>query len=74
MLGAGSLAGIGFTMSLFIAGLAFSDDLLDAGKIGTLTGSTVSALVGSLLLLAFLPGRTGPAAQRTRALEMAHVD
>jgi NhaA family Na+:H+ antiporter len=57
MLGAGCLAGIGFTMSLFIAGLALEGELLDAGKIGTLTGSTVSALLGSLLLLVFLPRR-----------------
>lgn len=57
MLGAGCLAGIGFTMSLFIAGLALHGDLLDAGKVGTLTGSTLSALLGSILLLVFLPGR-----------------
>lgn len=58
MLGAGCLAGIGFTMSLFIAGLALDGELLDAGKIGTLTGSTLSALLGSLLLLKFLPRRS----------------
>ena len=35
--GAGILAGIGFTMSLFIAGLAFADlALLDLSKIGVL--------------------------------------
>jgi NhaA family Na+:H+ antiporter len=55
MLGAGCLAGIGFTMSLFIAGLALDADLLDAGKIGTLLGSTVSAILGSVLLVIFLP-------------------
>jgi NhaA family Na+:H+ antiporter len=58
MLGAGCLAGIGFTMSLFIAGLALDGELLDAGKIGTLTGSTLSAVLGSLLLLKFLPRRS----------------
>jgi Na+:H+ antiporter, NhaA family len=57
MLGAGCLAGIGFTMSLFIAGLALKEDLLDAGKIGTLLGSAISAIVGSALLLMFLPKR-----------------
>jgi NhaA family Na+:H+ antiporter len=51
--GAGCLAGIGFTMSLFIAGLALSGDLLRAGKIGTLMGSLLSAAVGSVLLLCF---------------------
>ncbi len=59
MLGGGLLAGIGFTMSLFVAGLAFSGDahLLAAGKIGTLTGSVVSAIVGIILLLLTLPKR-----------------
>jgi len=50
MLGAGLLAGIGFTMSLFIAGLALSDELLAAGKIGTLIGSALSAVLGLGLL------------------------
>ena len=57
MLGAGCLAGIGFTMSMFIAGLALDGELLDAGKIGTLIGSTLSAALGCMLLLAFLPKR-----------------
>jgi NhaA family Na+:H+ antiporter len=55
--GGGCLAGIGFTMSLFIAGLALQSPLLEAGKIGTLAGSTVSAILGSLLLLFFLGRR-----------------
>jgi NhaA family Na+:H+ antiporter len=57
MLGAGCLAGVGFTMSLFIAGLALSTELLDAGKIGTLAGSTLSAVLGVTLLVWFLPRR-----------------
>jgi NhaA family Na+:H+ antiporter len=59
MLGAGCLAGVGFTMSLFIAGLALEGELLAAGKLGTLVGSTISATLGSLLLLAFLPRPAG---------------
>src|SRR5439155_11716032 len=58
MLGAGCLAGIGFTMSLFIAGLALGDDrLLEAAKVGVFTGSAVSAALGSLLLLWALPAK-----------------
>lgn len=43
----GLLAGIGFTMSIFIAMLAFSDDrLLDAAKFGVLLGSLISVTLG----------------------------
>jgi NhaA family Na+:H+ antiporter len=55
LFGAGCLGGIGFTMSLFIAGLALEGTPLDAGKIGILVGSTVSAMLGPVILLAFLP-------------------
>ncbi len=45
------LAGIGFTMSLFIASLAFDDAAsLDAAKVGVLAASTVAGLVGFALL------------------------
>jgi NhaA family Na+:H+ antiporter len=50
LIGAGCLAGIGFTMSLFIAGLALEGDLLTAGKVGTLTGSLISAALGMTIL------------------------
>jgi len=50
------LTGIGFTMSLFIAGLAYTPAMLDAAKIGILTGSVVSAAAG-VLMLAWLTGR-----------------
>ena len=46
------LAGIGFTMSLFIGGLAFpgNEALVDEVKIGVLAGSILSAVLGFLLL------------------------
>ena len=51
IVGAGALGGIGFTMSMFIAGLAFTPAQLELAKIGILSGSLVSAVVGSTLLL-----------------------
>ncbi len=54
--GAGILAGIGFTMSLFIAGLAFNDPaLLDLSKIGVLAGSLISGVVGFIFLKSSSP-------------------
>lgn len=49
--GAGWLAGIGFTMSLFITGLAFTDDSqLTAAKLGILIASLAAGIVGSVIL------------------------
>ncbi len=51
--GLGAVGGIGFTVSLFIAGLSFpGDDVLTGqAKVGILVGSLVSALVGVAFLL-----------------------
>ncbi len=50
--GVSILTGIGFTMSLFIGNLAFSDDLtLDKVKVAVLIASIASFLYGSIILL-----------------------
>ena len=59
VLGLGAVAGIGFTVSLFVTGLAFPPsrpELEAAAKIGILAASVSAALVGSVLL-AFAAGR-----------------
>jgi Na+:H+ antiporter, NhaA family len=52
LLGVSIVAGIGFTVALFIAGLAYpmSPALLDEAKVGILAGSLVSGLVGAAVL------------------------
>ena len=46
------IAGIGFTMSLFIGNLAFvAPEQINAVKLGVLSGSVVAALLGVLILL-----------------------
>jgi NhaA family Na+:H+ antiporter len=54
--GGGLLAGIGFTMALFIANLALDQSLIDSAKLGIFLASVVSAVAG-LALLRMLPGR-----------------
>jgi Na+:H+ antiporter, NhaA family len=54
--GAGWLAGIGFTMSLFMAGLSFSDDAqLTEAKLGILTASLCAGIIGSIILVRTKP-------------------
>jgi NhaA family Na+:H+ antiporter len=50
--GAALLAGIGFTLSLFIAGLAFADAaMLDAAKIGIIVASVIAGVAGAVVLV-----------------------
>jgi len=49
--GVACLAGVGFTMSLFIGGLAFGDgEEMNNVRVGVLVGSLVSAVLGGVLL------------------------
>lgn len=62
--GVAVLAGIGFTMSLFIAGLAFDTPAaLTAARQGVLLASAVAALVGAAVLAATLPRQSAPPAE-----------
>lgn len=55
LVGAGCLAGIGFTMALFISSLALDGTLLDTAKIGVLAGSLVAGAAGFILIWLRLP-------------------
>ena len=52
VIGVALLAGVGFTMSIFVANLAFygNDYLLDSAKAGILAGSLVAGITGYLVL------------------------
>ena len=53
VMGVGAVAGIGFTVSLFITGLAFDDIAIqDDAKIGILAASIIAALAGAAILTA----------------------
>lgn len=59
LFGVSVVAGIGFTVALFIAGLAFPGHpaLLDEAKVGILAGSLAAGVVGALVLRATAPVR-----------------
>ena len=53
LVGVAAVAGIGFTVSLFVADVAFADAHLQAAaKLGILAGSVVAAVLGAALLVA----------------------
>ena len=56
ILGLALLAGIGFTMSLFIGGLSFeSADTMNLVRLGVLTGSVIAAITGYATLYMAAP-------------------
>lgn len=51
VVGLAAVAGIGFTVSLFVAGLAFDDPLMtDYAKVGIFSGSLISGVIGAAIL------------------------
>ncbi len=50
LIGASTLAGVGFTMSIVVASSAFREELLTSSKISILIASTLSALIGLMVL------------------------
>jgi NhaA family Na+:H+ antiporter len=62
--GVGLLGGIGFTMALFIAMLAFGESpALDQAKVGVLASSVCAAVAGYALLRATLPAASASPAE-----------
>jgi NhaA family Na+:H+ antiporter len=53
----GLLTGIGFTMALFVAGLAFTPEQFDDARIGILLSSVISALAGIAALFWLTSGK-----------------
>jgi len=58
LVGGGFLAGIGFTMALFIAGLALQGEMLVIAKVGVLGASGIAAVIGMTILMVVLPKPT----------------
>ena len=50
LLGAGFLAGVGFTMSIVVASTAFTEEVLESAKLSILIASTLSAVIGMWIL------------------------
>ena len=58
--GAAMLGGVGFTMSIFIAYLAFEDaDLISSAKLFILASSLIMGIIGALYLLHACPQKQG---------------
>lgn len=75
MLLVGTVAGIGFTMAIFIAGLAFAEpDLLDAAKIGVLAASAMAGVIAVIAGRLLLPPAPDATAAATEAEAEASTD
>jgi NhaA family Na+:H+ antiporter len=78
IIGVGFIAGVGFTMSLFVGGLAFGDgEATEAMRIGVIGGSVASAVVGLVLIRLSAIGASGDpelAAQESMAVKSGVLD
>jgi NhaA family Na+:H+ antiporter len=73
--GVAAIAGIGFTMSLFIGGLAFDHASFDAPiRLGVLVGSIASGIIGYLLLVAAGRNERAPSRDSASASASAHAE
>ena len=56
VLGLAAVAGIGFTVALFVAGLAFEEpEFADLAKVGIFSGSIIAGIIGALILSRIKP-------------------
>ena len=72
VVGVGAVAGIGFTVSLFIADLAYDDPAMtETAKVGIFAGSLLAGAIGAcLMLLAGRPGATSGDRESSEASEV----
>jgi protein-disulfide isomerase len=75
LIAASSVAGIGFTMSLLIAELSYSGDILDEAKLGILAASTVAAVLSIALFygVSLLPSEWLSRAEAQTSLPLADL-
>ena len=63
-----AVAGIGFTVSLFVADLSFAGGRLDEAKVGILAASLAAGVLGAFLVRVLLPSPSERAAPRQTQL------
>jgi NhaA family Na+:H+ antiporter len=60
VVGLAAVAGIGFTVSIFVTGLAFTDPALgDLAKVGIFAGSLIAGVIGAIVLRGAQPAVEG---------------
>jgi len=61
IIGVAILSGVGFTMSLFIGGLAFFEEIVyfNSAKVGIIAGSLASGIVGFIVIKQGLSSKNG---------------